>query len=116
MALGGVATPTAVGILQKHLREDEEARVRQLCAESLAQAGAVEADAVKMAEQALIRALVGNGSGSPDDNSGVRIAAAYSLGLLPGTENGEARRQALTTAAEEDPHYWVRAAAEESLD
>jgi HEAT repeat protein len=113
LALGALHTPGAVHLLVQHLGSDENPQVRQLCAEALGQAEEAGTDSVAGAERALREALAGEGR---DENSGVRIAAAHSLGLLAVSEAPEEKREALRRAAEQDPHYWVRAAAEEALD
>ena len=82
-------------------------QVRALAAQSLAFAAKASSEATQQAGEALLAAL-------NDKESDVRIAAVHSLTQMrfSGSLNGQVE-EALKTA-QNDPHYWVRAAVSDS--
>ena len=109
IALGALAEPPAVTTLTQHVdaAREPDVQVRALAAQSLAFAAKAGPEATQQAGEALLAAL-------NDKESDVRIAAVHSLTQMrfSGSLNGQVE-EALKTA-QNDPHYWVRAAVSDS--
>jgi len=119
-ALGAIATPEAVGGLAEVVDPNQEPdpRVRTAAAYALGDAGIKlqhEEDQLGIITQALLQAIndeVGDLRLAPeestDDGSGVRAAAAHSLGLLTVPEDQHEEVAEALEQARSDAHYWVR--------
>lgn len=106
LALGASAEPEAVTQVAAHLSAGQEPdpAVRLMAARSLTRAGQAGTDSLRAAGEALLQALT-------DQDSEVRIAAAHSLSQMRFTGDLNTRVAEALQTAQDDPHYWVRAAA-----